>query len=97
MNRSWFDDIATLGSNFPESHALHAMKKRNIRYTPSAKSQGVSTHLCKRKRSPKIQEKINNIPNAAVAHDPERSVCVVNQEEIDQFLSLIRKLYLQLL
>ena len=93
MNRSWFDDINDSKSTSSCLREESGSRKRNVRYTPSAKSQRLSTHLCKRKRSPKLVEQIRPAPVTAITRCAERNVCIVNQEEVDHFLNLICKLF----
>ena len=93
MNQSWFDDINTIECTSTCFHELSGPKKRNVRYTPSAKSERFSTHLCKRKRSPKIVEAIRTAPISAITRSAERNVCVVSQEEVDNFLNLLCKFF----
>nr|CDS29732.2 speedy protein A [Hymenolepis microstoma] len=83
----WFDDInATIDScvNLDESILV---KKKNVRYTPSEISHAVFTSRIN-KCSQEIQPK-ENLTVSTINRNPERSICIINQEEVDQFINLI--------
>ena len=86
----WFDDISTIDCTHTGLVESILVKKRNVRYTPSEKSRALSKSSRLNKRFHKKQ-KNENISISVVTRDPERNVCLINQEEIEKFLNLICK------
>lgn len=86
----WFDDInATVGSRSNLNESI-LVKKKNVRYTPSEKSHAVFNSSRISKCPQKTQQK-ESLTVSVITRDPERSICLINQEEVDQFINLICK------
>lgn len=92
MNNSWFDDIYNVETSVSYSEKENASKKRNIRYTPSANQSSAVPHILKRKRSPRVIENGNWAPIPRICQQNAKSACIVNPEEVDEFLNLLSEL-----
>ncbi len=89
MDNCWFEDIYTDKPVTSHPRDSSPRKKRNVRYTPSANTRSVTTHVLKRKRSPRVIENGNWAPLPRVCEQNARNACIVNPEEVEEFLNLI--------
>lgn len=88
MDRNWFEDINTIANNCRHLDESMYTNKRNVRYTPSEKSHSKSNPQYMLKRSYKAHQK-NKLSISVVTRDSDRSVCLINQDEVDRFVNLI--------
>lgn len=84
----WFDGINPITQSCTNFEDSILVKRKNVRYTPSERSHADIKSPRTRKQRSKSKE---NLTISLVTRDPERSVCLINQEEVDQFINLICK------